>query len=93
MSRTRSTGSSGYINALDTAENPTEVTAPEFTLAAMRTGGVSTQDASNKAIDSKEKIACRAYELYQQSGCMQGRCNENWAQAERDLSKRSQGGA
>jgi hypothetical protein len=33
-----------------------------------------------------DQIACRAYEIWLQSGCIMGRDTENWAQAERELS-------
>jgi hypothetical protein len=33
-----------------------------------------------------DQIACRAYEIWLQSGCVFGRDTENWAQAERELS-------
>ena len=34
---------------------------------------------------TREQIAARAYEIWQQSGCVPGRDAENWAQAEREL--------
>jgi hypothetical protein len=36
---------------------------------------------------SREEIAKRAYEIYVESGCVDGRCTENWHQAERELRK------
>jgi hypothetical protein len=36
---------------------------------------------------TKEEIAKRAYEIYQESGCVEGRCEENWHEAERELKK------
>lgn len=35
---------------------------------------------------SQEEIATRAYELYVQRGCAEGHAEEDWAQAERELS-------
>jgi Protein of unknown function (DUF2934) len=35
---------------------------------------------------TREQIAARAYEIWQQSGCLPARDAENWAQAERELS-------
>ncbi|HUM10638.1 MAG TPA: DUF2934 domain-containing protein [Myxococcaceae bacterium] len=35
---------------------------------------------------TREEIARRAYDLWEQSGCVCGRDAENWAQAERELS-------
>ncbi|MCW5558661.1 MAG: DUF2934 domain-containing protein [Verrucomicrobiae bacterium] len=34
---------------------------------------------------SHEQIARRAYEIYEASGYKQGRCTDNWLQAEREL--------
>ncbi|HZX43536.1 MAG TPA: DUF2934 domain-containing protein [Myxococcaceae bacterium] len=39
-----------------------------------------------RPLPTQEQIARRAYEIWQQSGCPQGRDTENWAQAERELS-------
>lgn len=38
-----------------------------------------------------EMIAARAYEIWQESGCQQGRDAENWYQAERELRARMVG--
>lgn len=32
-----------------------------------------------------DDIAQRAYDLYLQSGCVHGRCDENWRRAQHDL--------
>lgn len=32
-----------------------------------------------------DDVARRAYDLYEQRGCIQGQCRENWLQAEREL--------
>ena len=34
-----------------------------------------------------EEIAKRAYEIYLEKGCQQGQCEENWKQAEQELTK------
>lgn len=34
---------------------------------------------------SHEEIAKRAYEIYLESGCLPGRCQQNWQKAEKDL--------
>jgi hypothetical protein len=39
-----------------------------------------------RPLPTHEQIACRAYEIWLQSGCVSGRDAENWAQAERELS-------
>lgn len=36
---------------------------------------------------SREDIAKRAYEIYEESGCVEGRCEQNWHEAERELRK------
>ncbi len=36
---------------------------------------------------SREEIAKRAYEIYVESGCVEGRCEQNWHLAERELRK------
>jgi len=39
-----------------------------------------------RPLPTREEIARRAYDLWEQSGCVCGRDAENWAQAERELS-------
>ncbi len=39
-----------------------------------------------RPMPTREQIARRAYEIWLQSGCLCGRDDENWAQAERELS-------
>ncbi|HZJ55191.1 MAG TPA: DUF2934 domain-containing protein, partial [Myxococcaceae bacterium] len=41
---------------------------------------------ATRPLPTREQIAARAYEIWQQSGCVPGRDAENWAQAERELS-------
>lgn len=41
---------------------------------------------SSRPMPTHDQIACRAYEIWLQSGCIFGRDTENWAQAERELS-------
>ena len=40
---------------------------------------------ASRPLPTREQVASRAYEIWQQSGCMPGRDAENWAQAEREL--------
>jgi hypothetical protein len=40
---------------------------------------------TTRPLPTREQIAARAYEIWQQSGCVPGRDAENWAQAEREL--------
>lgn len=56
----------------------------------MQTSGVSVL---NETSVSHDAIEHRAYEIYEQSGCIQGQCDQNWALAERDMQKQSRGGA
>lgn len=39
-----------------------------------------------RPLPTREQIAARAYEIWQQTGCAPGRDAENWTQAERELS-------
>ena len=43
------------------------------------------------AEDVKNRIAAKAYELYQQNGCRDGRDMENWLEAERIIAKELSG--
>ena len=36
-------------------------------------------------VPTHEQIAMRAYDIYVQTGCLKGRCQDNWNQAVRDL--------
>lgn len=38
---------------------------------------------------TREQIAAKAYELYVESGCQEGRDNENWLRAEQLLNRRT----
>lgn len=89
MTRVRSTGRSGFDKSFNANTSASDISPPEFTMSAMRTSGDSTLNAE---VASHEKVARRAFELYQQSGCAPGRCKDNWAQAESDLNTRSIGG-
>jgi hypothetical protein len=48
--------------------------------------GLHRVSFSARPFPTHEQIACRAYEIWLQSGCVPGRDSENWAQAERELS-------
>jgi len=41
---------------------------------------------ASRPLPTHDQIACRAYEIWQQTGCVFGRDSENWLQAERELS-------
>jgi hypothetical protein len=47
---------------------------------------VSTQSVSSPN-DLQEKIAWRAYQLYEEGGCMNGNDMANWLKAEREILK------
>lgn len=89
MTRVRSTGRSGFDQSFNANTSATDISPPEFTMSATRTSGGSTQNADAA---SHDKVARRAFELYMQSGCAPGRCEDNWSQAESDLNTRSKGG-
>lgn len=82
MARVRSLGRSGYDQSLNPTMPASDISPPEFTQSGMRTSGVSNLNTSAATHD---KVACRAFELYEQSGREPGRCKQNWAQAELDL--------
>ena len=42
---------------------------------------------SSPAKPTLEDIAKRAYEIYLQKGCQPGQCEQNWKQAEQELTK------
>jgi len=44
------------------------------------------QEPTTNASDSRERIAARAYEIYQQRGGAHGRETEDWLEAEREIS-------
>jgi hypothetical protein len=75
----------------------TEAAAPRPTRTPRASRGAAAIPAPRKTelhrvfvtprpLPSREQIACRAYEIWIQSGCVVGRDNENWLQAERELS-------
>jgi Protein of unknown function (DUF2934) len=43
--------------------------------------------------DLQEKIAWRAYQLYEEGGCVNGNDMNNWLKAEREILKRSRNDA
>ncbi len=47
--------------------------------------GMSTATLPSPSAPSHQDIANRAYEIYVKNDCKDGRCNENWKQAEMDL--------
>jgi hypothetical protein len=40
----------------------------------------------SRPLPTHDQIACRAYEIWQLTGCTTGRDSDNWLQAERELS-------
>lgn len=59
----------------------TQVPVPQQAHDISRPKSVST------AKPTLEDIAKRAYEIYLEKGCQQGQCEENWKQAEQELTK------
>gem|GEM_PF-2617592 len=83
MTRKQETGRTGYdVTKTDTQSHPQIQSLHGFTRVALETSGISMQRAREL---SYAQVAQRAYELYEQSGWQTGRCDQNWAQAERDL--------
>jgi len=48
--------------------------------------GLHRVPGASRPLPTHDQIACRAYEIWQQTGCITGRDSENWLQAERELS-------
>lgn len=89
MTKKQESVRNGYDNSTNLQSEVQDHSIHDFTRAVLQTGGVSlTSDGGV----THEKIAKRAYEIYQQSGCRPGCCGQNWAKAERDLRKQPKGG-
>lgn len=52
--------------------------------SAQSAGRESAQAVSNNG-DVQQRIAVRAYELYRERGCFDGRDLDDWLEAERDI--------
>jgi len=50
--------------------------------------GENGHSASTESKSSKDQIAARAYEIWTSKGCPKGTSEEDWAQAERQLSSK-----
>jgi len=93
---TRETNGSRRENGSTSEPNPPRVrptTAPRpsrgaSVIPAPRKAELGSHRVSFAArpLPSREQIAARAYEIWQQTGCASGRDAENWTQAERELS-------
>lgn len=55
------------------------------TLAAREVHSDSHPGLGAITLPAHEDIARRAYEIYFEDGCRQGRCKDNWHQAEHDF--------
>lgn len=66
-----------------------DLNAARNALAAMETPGHSADAAVHTEADhdKHEAISQRAYEIYEESGRTEGRCDRNWDQADRELSQ------
>ena len=49
-----------------------------------------TDHSHNGGNPDPNKIECRAYQLYQERGCLGGHDREDWLQAERELKEQGQ---
>lgn len=86
----KNTGRSGYDASANTQTDPAEHSLHGYTQPA---GGMHGYPAFNQSGTSHDAVARRAFEIYERSGCKPGRCAQNWAQAEHDLSIQTKGGA
>ncbi len=60
----------------------------QVTTSRSKSAQVRTAPPTGAADPTIEMIAARAYEIWQEGGCQQGRDAENWYQAERELRAR-----
>lgn len=58
---------------------------PETARDPRDTAAATTRSGSVAPRPPHHQIARRAYEIYVSSGCVQGRCDTNWIQAEHEL--------
>jgi hypothetical protein len=65
--------------------NPTPTEFQKQALAEWETEGGQGPDYGV----TYEQISLRAYEIYQESGCIEGRCEENWYRAEQELREKA----
>jgi hypothetical protein len=63
----------------------------------LRSGSEKKQQVLKQSVSSpnglQEKIAWRAYQLYEEGGCVNGNDMDNWLKAEREILKRSRNDA
>jgi hypothetical protein len=57
--------------------------------SASKTKAITAQPRPGSDAPSTERIAARAYEIWQANGCPEGRDAEYWYQAERELRARA----
>ncbi|HSN15007.1 MAG TPA: DUF2934 domain-containing protein [Anaeromyxobacteraceae bacterium] len=57
--------------------------------ASSRTKAVTARPPETAEAPTAERIAARAYEIWQANGCPEGRDAEYWYQAERELRARA----
>jgi len=97
-STAESRGNNGSHRTTDAAQQPSPV-ATKASPAPRTSKGAATVHAPRKEelgqhrmpgvsrpLPTHEQIAYRAYEIWQQTGCVIGHDSENWLQAERELS-------
>jgi hypothetical protein len=85
------TASAKAVVDVSTRENATTaVKAVKAPVAAVKTTTATTVAVTKPAaVPTPEQIAIRAYEIYMGRGCAPGHEQEDWAQAEKELSAKT----
>jgi hypothetical protein len=74
----------------ETINNKQVITMPESTAPAKKTAkATSPSTLSPTPIDFEAQVRQRAYEIYQERGCIAGFENEDWLRAEQEVRARS----
>jgi hypothetical protein len=66
--------------------DPRQITTPQVPVP-QQAHDISRPKPVPTAKPSLEDIAKRAYEIYIEKGCQGGQCEQNWKQAEQELTK------
>lgn len=83
-------GRTGDVSTTAPQQQISEHSQSDMLESAMQTSGVSVLNERGMNQNAVER---HAYEIYEQSGCVAGRCKQNWALAEHELCNNSKGGA
>jgi len=65
---------------------PRQITTPQVPVP-QQSHDIPRPKSGSTAKPTLEDIAKRAYEIYVKNGCQQGQCEQNWKQAEQELTK------